>query len=405
MRIGIVTTWFERGASYVSRSYMELLQGQNEVFIYARGGEKQAIGDPNWDAENVTWSKRSRGFFINEKEFERWIEENSIDLIFFNEQQDWRIILFLIENHPEIIIGSYIDYYTEQTLPWFSLFDFVICNTRRHLQAMSFHQQAIFLPWGTDTHVFKPNSKDDDRPLTFFHSAGMSTRKGTELLIRAFVDKDMGRSARLVIHSQKPIDWASDLSPEELAGKGVEVICETVAAPGLYHLGDIYVYPTRLDGLGLTMYEALACGMPVIATDYPPMNEIIDDEVGRLVRVERNYARGDAYYWPMSLCDAEDLASKMRFYLDNPEQVKIQSENARKKALSCFDWRQREADLNGIFLKVRKREIDRKIVDEVKVFYKKDRLKRYFGFVEPFFEAHPWIKNMVKNKMVSGRDE
>lgn len=47
MRIGIITTWFERGAAYVSRQFMELLQQTDEVFIYARGGEKYAMGDPN----------------------------------------------------------------------------------------------------------------------------------------------------------------------------------------------------------------------------------------------------------------------------------------------------------------------------------------------------------------------
>ena len=59
MRIGIVTTWFERGAAYVSRQYRKQLERQHEVFIYARGGERQAIQDPKWDDKNVTWGKAS----------------------------------------------------------------------------------------------------------------------------------------------------------------------------------------------------------------------------------------------------------------------------------------------------------------------------------------------------------
>ena len=59
MRIGIVTTWFERGAAYVSKQYEKVLEDQgNDVFIYARSGEKYAIGDDNWDKDNVYWSKR-----------------------------------------------------------------------------------------------------------------------------------------------------------------------------------------------------------------------------------------------------------------------------------------------------------------------------------------------------------
>ena len=60
MNIGIVTTWFERGAAYVSRQYMEVLQKTDEVFIYARGGEKYEVGNPKWDLPNVHWGKKDK---------------------------------------------------------------------------------------------------------------------------------------------------------------------------------------------------------------------------------------------------------------------------------------------------------------------------------------------------------
>lgn len=56
MNIGIVTTWFERGAAYVSKAYFESLNNdENNIFIFARGGESYAKGDPKWDNEYVTW--------------------------------------------------------------------------------------------------------------------------------------------------------------------------------------------------------------------------------------------------------------------------------------------------------------------------------------------------------------
>ena len=72
---------------------------------------------------------------------------------------------------------------------------------------------------------------------------------------------------------------------------------ETVAAPGLYHLGDIYVYPSILDGLGLTVAEALSCGLPCIVPDNAPMNEFIQSGInGRIADVEYLYARSDGYF-------------------------------------------------------------------------------------------------------------
>jgi len=77
MKIGIVTTWFERGAAYVSKQYKELLEQNNEVYIFARGGESYAKDNNNWDDDNVYWSKKLYSpfsvFTIDEKEFKKWI--------------------------------------------------------------------------------------------------------------------------------------------------------------------------------------------------------------------------------------------------------------------------------------------------------------------------------------------
>lgn len=92
MKIGIVTTWFERGAAYVSRQFMELLQSTDEVFIYARGGEKYAKGDPRWDLPNVWWGKKSNpksilygDRYIDKNDFHKWIRKNEIQLVLFNQ--------------------------------------------------------------------------------------------------------------------------------------------------------------------------------------------------------------------------------------------------------------------------------------------------------------------------------
>ena len=59
MNIGIITTWFERGAAYVSKQFEDIFSLNHNVFIYARGGEKYAKGDPKWNRPNVTWGKRN----------------------------------------------------------------------------------------------------------------------------------------------------------------------------------------------------------------------------------------------------------------------------------------------------------------------------------------------------------
>ena len=80
MNIGIVTTWFERGAAHVSKQFEDVLSKEHNVFIYARGGESYAENNEIWDAENVTWGKRRKTPFssttIHKKDFVKWLVKN-----------------------------------------------------------------------------------------------------------------------------------------------------------------------------------------------------------------------------------------------------------------------------------------------------------------------------------------
>jgi 1,2-diacylglycerol 3-alpha-glucosyltransferase len=292
MNIGIVTTWFERGAAYVSRQYKATLEQQFNVFIYARGGEKDIAPGPDWDGSRVTRGKEPDVAIetaIDQADFSRWVTENAIDIVLFNEQRWWLPVIWC--RQLGIKVGAYVDYYTERTVRLFNVYDFLLCNTRRHYSVFSWHPQCFYFPWGTNLNTFKPANSylTINRELTFFHSAGMSPgRKGTDLLLEAF--SRLSPPSRLVIHSQVDLEPVfPELSPiiSRLQHENrLVVTVQTVPAPGLYHLGDVYVYPSRLDGIGLSLAEAAACGLPLIATDSPPMSEFVSDTNGQLVSVD-----------------------------------------------------------------------------------------------------------------------
>lgn len=83
MNIGFVSTWFERGAAYVTKTYINFLKEKHNIYVYARGGEAYAKNDPNWDLPYVTWGKRvGMGMEISLSDISKWIEKNSLDIIF-----------------------------------------------------------------------------------------------------------------------------------------------------------------------------------------------------------------------------------------------------------------------------------------------------------------------------------
>lgn len=52
---------------------------------------------------------------------------------------------------------------------------------------------------------------------------------------------------------------------------------------GLYAVADVYLQPSKAEGLGLPVLEAMACKVPVVATDTGAMTELLAEKRGLLV--------------------------------------------------------------------------------------------------------------------------
>lgn len=383
MNIGIVTTWFERGASYVSKQYLNALQSddQNHVFVYARGGETYARNQNAWDYDFVTWGKINKKEYcgatgIEKKDFLNWIKNKCIDVILFNEQNWWIPVLWCKE--LGIKVGTYVDYYTEETVPFFAMYDYIFCNTKRHYEVFKHISQTFLIPWGTDTDLYNCFDKSVNENITFFHSAGMNPlRKGTDTVILAFLSLpyELQEKAHLIIHTQVPLEhYLKNINVSLYGGKtNIEVRTETVTAPGLYYLGDVYVYPSILDGLGLTVVEALSCGLPCIVSDNAPMNEFVVDGVnGKLASIEYLYSRSDGYFWPQCKVSIDSVKDQLIYYIKNSEAITSYRQIAREYAVQNFNWKDRYQLICDILRQAEVKQYDLNLAETIKQFeYKK----------------------------------
>ncbi len=373
----------------MSRQFEQVLEkGGNNVFIFARGGESYAKGDPNWDKQNVTWATRCDYFILMsflKSEFVEWIKKNSIELVIFNEQRYYQPILWCKELGVKSV--AYIDYYTENTIPLFNAYDGLICNTKRHLSAFEWTGKALYIPWGTDTELYKQTSTSlvNKDVVTFFHSAGMRpTRKGTGIFIEALLK--MKRPFKAVIHTQRSLklDYPElEQGIEKLIKEGkLEVIEKTVTAPGLYCKGDVYVYPSVLEGIGLTIAEAISSGLACLTSDNPPMNEFIDSSFGTAIPIDRLYAREDGYYWPQCHCNVEALARIMDDYAASPALVIEKKQKARKYAVEKLSFEKNASVMSEMLNEVRLSEVSASLKSRIDRFDYSGRKKLHELYIK-----------------------
>lgn len=93
--------------------------------------------------------------------------------------------------------------------------------------------------------------------------------------------------------------------------------------PQYLQAGDIFVRPSRSEGMGTSFIEAFAAGIPVIATTEGGLSDFIVD-------------RKTAYVVPKNSPSA--IAQTVEYMLSNPQEVKEVVESARGLAFEKYDW-------------------------------------------------------------------
>lgn len=92
--------------------------------------------------------------------------------------------------------------------------------------------------------------------------------------------------------------------------------------PDYLHAADIFIRPSRTEGMGNSFVEAMAAGLPVIATQEGGLADFISPEVA----------------WPVRKDTPKDIVAAVQSILGNPEATKKVVESARHLAVEKYDW-------------------------------------------------------------------
>jgi glycosyltransferase involved in cell wall biosynthesis len=132
------------------------------------------------------------------------------------------------------------------------------------------------IPNGLDAEVFHPVADSrarDGRPLRVGAMGRLVRQKGFDVLLAALPHVLEGRRVELAIagagDEEASLRTAAAGLPVRFLGP---LATPTVVADFLRGL-DLFVMPSRYEGLPNAVIEALACGVPVVATDVPGMAE------------------------------------------------------------------------------------------------------------------------------------
>ncbi len=119
--------------------------------------------------------------------------------------------------------------------------------------------------------------------------ANLSPEKGVDILLRAMKDISGARKIHLHIIGNKPrTEYAGRILAEAEKDSAV-FMYDPVPHENIlpyFQACDMFVLPSRKEGFGIALAEAVACGKPVIATRSGGPEDIVTSENGYLVATE-----------------------------------------------------------------------------------------------------------------------
>lgn len=169
-------------------------------------------------------------------------------------------------------------------------------ETQRELQEAGFEEKQIALiPNGVDTEFFCPPSREQrsnkntvDSTKILLYVGRIAQEKGLDILLRAVSLLPRSYELKLRVLGNGPL-WEEMQALVAHLGISdqVEFLGEVENVREHLQSADMFVLPSRFEGLSNALLEAMACGLPVVATKTSGTVDVLrHGENGLLVDVE-----------------------------------------------------------------------------------------------------------------------
>ncbi len=220
-------------------------------------------------------------------------------------------------------------------------------NTGNDLAKYGFipENRLVVIPCGIEIKAYAKKNKavvkEWEKCFVIGNVSRLTREKGQDVLIRAFSRiVRVNPNARLLLVGQGPDEaYFSELVTRLGLDDKVKITGYVKDVSKYYDAMDMFVFPTvwTLEGFGLVLVEAMTHKIPIIASDFGPIPEIVDSKTGAM------FKKGDEV----------DLADHINFLMNKKSEMSRLAENGYKKAKEKFDIKVVASEILGELVKAK----------------------------------------------------
>ncbi|MBD2435008.1 MULTISPECIES: glycosyltransferase family 4 protein [Fischerella] len=203
-------------------------------------------------------------------------------------------------------------------------------------------ENIAVIPNGVDVNKYSPGisqvKAEFDADRLFVYQGRLAPEKNVEALLRAWKQAEMAPGSKLLIVGDGPLK--SSLEPFYGSDNGIHwlgFVADENRRIEILRSADVYILPSLVEGLSLSLLEAMACGVACLATDVGADGEVLEKGAGVILN-------------PKSV--RPQLRTLLPLFQDHPELTTLLGQKARKRVLERYTLSSNIAQLELLYEEV-----------------------------------------------------
>ena len=205
-------------------------------------------------------------------------------------------------------------------------------------------EKLAVIPNGVDVQKYSPGPSNLKYQLNaqrlFVYQGRIATEKNVEALLKAWKRSNLGDSCKLAIVGNGPL--CASLRPfygEEFGIIWLGFVADEQRRIDILRAADVFVLPSLLEGLSLSLLEAMSCGVACVATDAGADGEVLEDGAGVVLTTHRV---------------SSQLSTLLPLFRDHLEWTTLLGQKARKRVLERYTLSRNITQLEKLYADVLK---------------------------------------------------
>jgi glycosyltransferase involved in cell wall biosynthesis len=188
--------------------------------------------------------------------------------------------------------------------------------------------RLVIIPNGVDVDKYSPGESSIKSQFNaerlFVYLGRIAPEKNVESLLKAWRHCEMGNECQLLIVGDGPLKPSLQMNyGKEYGINWLGFIADEMTRINILQAADVFILPSLVEGLSLSLLEAMACGAACLATDAGADGEVLEGGAGAILGTQGVTTQ---------------LKTLLPLFRDHPEITELLGKKARERVLERYTF-------------------------------------------------------------------